>query len=160
MSFVNLYDLGSLNIPNTDGGKCLRRYNKKQTNPAWEEKRFHLVFCQSSVDGKSAILQGRPRSFSPNVLYDKAVSGKYEENVFNVVLSWQHPFKYKRKWTMEGDETEFFTQEAPIALGRLSPRILLSSALTLLPTGCVCACVCVSFNPLKKCNLSIAKKEF
>ena len=59
---------------------------------------------------------------------------------------------------MEGDETEFFAQEAPIALRRLSPRILLSSALTLLPTGCVC--VCVSLNPLKKCNLSIAKKEF
>ena len=44
---------------------------------------------------------------------------------------------------MEGDETEFLAQEAPIALRRLSPRILLSSALTLLPTGCVCVCVCV-----------------
>ena len=43
MSFVNLYDLGSLNTPNTDGGKCLRRYNKKQTNPSWEEKRFHVL---------------------------------------------------------------------------------------------------------------------
>lgn len=63
---------------------------------------------------------------------------QYEENVFNIVLSWQHPFKYKRKWTMEGDETEFFTQEAPIALRRLNLRILLSSALTLLPAGCVC----------------------
>ena len=43
MSFVNLYDLGSLNTPNTDGGKRLRRYNKKQTNPAREEKRFHVL---------------------------------------------------------------------------------------------------------------------
>ena len=59
---------------------------------------------------------------------------------------------------MEGDETEFLAQEAPITLRRLSPRILLSSALTLLPTGCVC--VCVSVNSFKKGNLSIAKKEF
>lgn len=49
MNFINLQDLGSLNIPNADRGNCLR-YNENQTNPAWEEKRSHLVFCQSSVD--------------------------------------------------------------------------------------------------------------
>lgn len=102
------------------------------------------VFCQLR-DGKSAVLQGRLRSFSPNMFY---MTKQYQANmrknvVFNVVLSWQHPLNTKENEHMEGDETESFTQEVPTALGRLSPRILLSSALTLLPTGCACARVCV-----------------
>ena len=84
MSFVNLHDLGSPNIPNTDGGKCLRRYNKKQTSPSREEKRFRLVFRQSSVDSKSEILQERPRSLSPNMFY---MTKQYQANMRKMYLT-------------------------------------------------------------------------
>lgn len=59
---------------------------------------------------------------------------------------------------MEGYETKFFTQEAPIPLRMFHLRIFSYSALALLPTGSVC--VCVSFNPLKKGNFYRANKEF
>lgn len=43
MNVINLYALGSLTIPNNNGGKC-----RKQTNPDQEEELSHLVLSKLS----------------------------------------------------------------------------------------------------------------
>lgn len=72
MNFINLYALGSLAIPNINGGKRLRWY-KNQTNPEQGEKLSHLVLCQSSMDSKVGNPSGRPE----NLLYNKMVLTKH-----------------------------------------------------------------------------------